>query len=96
MRSDFAEPLNIGSDEMVTIDQLVDVVEAIAGIKLVRRYNLDAPKGVRGRNSDNTLVSQVLGWVPTTPLRSGMEKTYAWVYEQVKERAERLAIDAAA
>ena len=96
MRSDFAEPLNIGSDEMVTIDQLVDVVEAIAGIKLVRRYNLDAPKGVRGRNSDNTLVSQVLGWVPTTPLHSGMEKTYAWVYEQVKERAERLAIDAAA
>ena len=96
MRSDFAEPLNIGSDEMVSIDQLVDVVEAIAGIKLVRRYNLDAPKGVRGRNSDNTLVSQVLGWVPTTPLRSGMEKTYAWVYEQVKERAERLAIDAAA
>src|SRR5215208_6574026 len=96
MQSDFVEPLNIGSDEMVSIDQLVDIVEAIAGVKLVRRYNLDAPKGVRGRNSDNTLVSRVLGWVPTTPLQRGMEKTYAWVYEQVKERAERLAMAAAA
>jgi nucleoside-diphosphate-sugar epimerase len=96
MRSDFVEPLNIGSDEMVSIDQLADVVEAIAGVKLVRRYNLDAPTGVRGRNSDNALVPRsVLGWAPTAPLRSGMEKTYAWVYEQV-ERAERLAMDAAA
>lgn len=96
MQSDFAEPLNIGSDEMVSIDQLADIVEAIAGVKLARRYNPDAPKGVRGRNSDNTLVSRVLGWTPTTKLRSGMETTYAWVYEQVKERADRLAMAAAA
>ncbi|HEX2152012.1 MAG TPA: NAD-dependent epimerase/dehydratase family protein [Stellaceae bacterium] len=96
MQSDFAEPLNIGSDEMVSINQLVDIVEAIAGVKLARRYDLDAPKGVRGRNSDNTLVSRVLGWAPTTPLQRGMETTYAWVYDQVKERAERLAMAAAA
>lgn len=96
MQSGFAEPLNIGSDEMVSIDQLADIVEAIAGVKLARRYNLDAPKGVRGRNSDNTLVSRVLGWTPTTKLQRGMETTYAWVYEQVKERADRLAMAAAA
>jgi nucleoside-diphosphate-sugar epimerase len=88
MQSDFAEPLNIGSDEMVSINQLVDVVEEIAGVKLTRRYDLDAPKGVRGRNSDNTLIAQVLNWAPSVPLRVGMEKTYAWIYDQVKARAE--------
>jgi len=87
MQSDFVEPLNIGSDEMVSINQLVDIVEEIAGVKLARRYDPSAPKGVRGRNSDNTLISEVLGWAPATPLRDGMEKTYAWVYDQVKARA---------
>jgi GDP-D-mannose 3',5'-epimerase len=88
MDSDYAEPLNIGSDEMVSINQLVDMVEDIAGVKLTRSYNLDAPKGVRGRNSDNTLVRRVLGWAPSTKLKGGMEKTYRWIYDQVKARAE--------
>jgi nucleoside-diphosphate-sugar epimerase len=69
---------------MVSINQLVDVVEDIAGIKLQRRYKLDAPKGVRGRSSDNTLINKLLGWEPSVPLRIGLEKTYAWIYDQMK------------
>lgn len=88
MDSDFADPLNIGSDEMVSINQLVDIVEEIAGIKLKRTYQLDAPKGVRGRNSDNTLIRKVLGWAPSIKLKDGMEKTFHWIYDQVKARAE--------
>jgi GDP-D-mannose 3',5'-epimerase len=88
MHSDFVDPLNIGSDEMVSINQLVDIVEEIAGIRLKRTYKLDAPLGVRGRNSDNTLVRQVLGWAPSISLHDGMEKTYRWIYQQVKARAE--------
>ncbi len=83
MASDVREPLNIGSDELVTINQLLDIVEEIAGVKLRRRYNLNAPRGVRGRSSDNTLVKQKLGWAPTTRLRDGMEKTYRWIYDQM-------------
>jgi len=88
MNSDFSEPLNIGSDEMVSVNQLVDIVEEVAGVKLKRRYNLDAPKGVRGRNSDNTLIREVLGWAPSIALRDGMDRTYRWVYDQVKARME--------
>jgi nucleoside-diphosphate-sugar epimerase len=88
LHSDAEEPLNVGSDELVTINQLVDLVEEIAGMKLKRRYNLDAPKGVRGRNSDNTLIRAVLGWSPSTPLRTGMEQTYRWIYDQAKARQE--------
>jgi GDP-D-mannose 3',5'-epimerase len=77
------EPINLGSAEGVTINQLVDVVEDIAGIKLKRRYNLDAPKGVNGRNSDNTLIKKVFGWEPDTKLRDGMERTYRWIYDQM-------------
>jgi nucleoside-diphosphate-sugar epimerase len=77
------DPINLGSDEGVTINQLVDVVEDIAGIKLKRKYNLDAPKGVNGRNSDNTLIKKVFNWEPPTKLRDGMEKTYAWIYDQM-------------
>ncbi|GAB6053411.1 NAD-dependent epimerase/dehydratase family protein [Magnetospira thiophila] len=84
MASDVLEPLNVGSDELVSINGLVDLVEGFAGIKLQRHYNLDAPKGVRGRNSDNTLIQQKLGWAPSIPLAVGMEKTYRWVYDQVK------------
>jgi GDP-D-mannose 3',5'-epimerase len=87
MESDVVEPINIGSDEMVTINQLVDLVEEIAGVRLKRTYKLDAPKGVRGRNSDNTLIKATLGWVPSIPLRWGMEKTYRWIYDQVSARA---------
>jgi nucleoside-diphosphate-sugar epimerase len=83
MASDITEPLNLGSAELVTINQLVDIVEEIAGVHLTRRYKLDAPKGVRGRNSDNTLIQERLGWEPNTPLAEGMEKTYAWIYDQL-------------
>lgn len=78
--------INLGSSELVTINQLVDCVEAIAGIKVKRTYNLEAPKGVRGRNSDNTLIQKLLGWEPSTPLKQGLEKTYAWIYDQLKGR----------
>jgi GDP-D-mannose 3',5'-epimerase len=88
MESSVAEPLNIGSDELVTINELVDIVEEIAEVRLKRRYKLDAPKGVRGRNSDNTLIRQRLGWAPSTPLKDGMAATYRWVYDEVKARAE--------
>jgi nucleoside-diphosphate-sugar epimerase len=83
MASDYAEPLNLGSDQLVTINQLVDIVEAIAGVKLRRRYKLDAPKGVRGRNSDNTLIQSSLGWAPAISLENGLEKTYQWIYDQM-------------
>ena len=84
MHSDFLEPINIGSDELVSINQLVDIVEGIAGIKVRRTYKLDAPKGVRGRNSDNTLIKQVLDWAPPTSLQTGLEATYSWIYNQMR------------
>jgi GDP-D-mannose 3',5'-epimerase len=84
MESDIVEPINIGSSEMVTINQLVDIAEELAGIKLKRKYNLDAPKGVRGRSSDNTLIKSRLGWEPSIPLQIGLEKTYAWILDQMK------------
>lgn len=83
MRSDIDEPLNLGSEELVTINRLVDIVEEIAGIRLMRHYNLDAPKGVRGRNSDNTLILEKLGWAPGVRLRDGMEQTYRWIHDQM-------------
>lgn len=83
MNSDFVEPINVGSAEMVSINQLVSIVEDIGGIKLERRYKLDAPKGVRGRNSDNALIREVLGWEPSIPLRAGLEKTYAWIWDEL-------------
>jgi GDP-D-mannose 3', 5'-epimerase len=95
MQSNFIEPLNIGSDEMVSINQLVDIVENIAGIRLKRVYKRDAPLGVRGRNSDNNLISKILHWAPSTKLADGMEKTYRWVYQQAEARAEGRAFVAA-
>jgi nucleoside-diphosphate-sugar epimerase len=83
MHSRVEEPLNLGSDRLVTINQLVDIVEAMAGVKLRRRYVLDAPKGVRGRNSDNTLIRQRLGWAPRISLEEGLEKTYRWIHDQM-------------
>jgi len=82
MHSDLTEPINLGSSELVTINGLVDLVEDIAGIELKRTYNLDAPKGVNGRNSDNTMIRDYFDWEPSIRLRDGMEKTYAWIYEQ--------------
>jgi nucleoside-diphosphate-sugar epimerase len=83
LASDIVEPLNLGSDELVTINQLVDLAEDIAGIKLKRKYDVKAPRGVNGRNSDNTLIKQSLGWAPGVQLRDGLEKTYRWIYDQI-------------
>jgi GDP-D-mannose 3',5'-epimerase len=77
--SDIHEPINLGSSELVTINKLVDIVEEIAGIQLKRTYNLNAPKGVNGRNSDNTKIKQYLGWEPSIRLKDGMAQTYAWI-----------------
>jgi nucleoside-diphosphate-sugar epimerase len=86
MDSGVDEPLNIGSSQLVTINGLVDIVEEIADVKLDRRYNLDAPQGVRGRNSDNTLVRERLGWEPTTSLEEGLGETYRWIYDEMASR----------
>jgi GDP-D-mannose 3',5'-epimerase len=83
MDSDIDEPINLGSNELVSINQLVDIIEKIAGIEVARRYVLDAPKGVRGRNSDNTLIRRHLGWEPGIRLEVGLEKTYRWIYDQM-------------
>jgi nucleoside-diphosphate-sugar epimerase len=83
MYSNILEPINLGSSEMVSINGLVDIVEEIAGVKLGRKYDLDAPKGVRGRNSDNTLIKKHLGWEPSISLRTGMKKTYDWIKDQM-------------
>ena len=80
---DVPGPLNIGSNELVSINQLVDIVEEIAGVRLKRTYNLRAPKGVNGRNSDNTRIQKILGWQPSISLREGMEKTYRWIYDKM-------------
>lgn len=81
--SDIDEPINLGSSELVTINQLVDLAEDIAGIKLKRSYDLGAPKGVNGRNSDNTMILERLGWEPTIRLRDGLEKTYRWIEQEI-------------
>ncbi|HYK39805.1 MAG TPA: NAD-dependent epimerase/dehydratase family protein, partial [Candidatus Eremiobacteraceae bacterium] len=91
MQSNIVDPINLGSSEAVSINQLVDMAEEIAGIKLKRKYKLDAPKGVNGRNSDNNLIQQLLGWQPDTPLRVGLEKTYRWIYDQYKLREKACA-----
>ena len=81
-----ATPINLGSSELVSINELVSIVEEIAGIKLERHYQLDAPKGVAGRNSDNTFIESVLGWEPRTPLRNGMATTYKWIKGEYEAR----------
>jgi nucleoside-diphosphate-sugar epimerase len=86
MASDVSEPINIGSNQLVTVNRLVDIVEEIAGARLERRYNLDAPKGVRGRNSDNTLIRARLGWEPSIRLEVGLERTYRWIFDQMAAR----------
>jgi nucleoside-diphosphate-sugar epimerase len=87
MDSELDLPINVGSSEMVTINELVDIAEEISGIKVRRNYNLSAPKGVRGRNSDNTLILERLGWEPSTSLKDGLEQTYGWIYDQVSSVA---------
>jgi nucleoside-diphosphate-sugar epimerase len=81
-----ATPINLGSNELISINALVSMLEEIAGINLERHYDLNAPRGVAGRNSDNTFIQQILGWEPDTPLRKGMERTYAWIKQQYADR----------
>jgi GDP-D-mannose 3', 5'-epimerase len=88
MDSDIHVPVNLGSSEMVSINQLVDMVEDIARVKLKRTYDLSAPRGVTGRNSDNTFIKKCLNWEPSIPLREGLEKTYAWIYDQYVAREQ--------
>jgi GDP-D-mannose 3',5'-epimerase len=90
MRSDYPHPLNLGSEELVTIDALVDMVCEIAGKNLRKRYAPGKPQGVRGRCSDNTLLRQVLGWEPTIPLREGLVPTYRWIEQQLRETPSTL------
>ena len=84
--SDVREPLNLGSSELISINQLVDMAEEIGGIKLRREHDLDAPKGVRGRNSDNTRIKQLFDWEPSTPFREGLAEVYAWIEQQYTQR----------
>jgi nucleoside-diphosphate-sugar epimerase len=88
MASDIEEPINLGSREMVTINDLVDIVEEIADVSLTRRYDVFAPKGVRGRNSDNEMIRARLGWEPSISLRRGLKRTYLWIYDQVSAAME--------
>jgi GDP-D-mannose 3',5'-epimerase len=91
LESDILEPINLGSDELVTINQLVDIAEEIAGVKLKRKYKLDAPKGVNGRNSDNTMILEQLKWEPSIRLRDGLEKTYRWIEEEMRSGTKSYA-----
>ena len=86
MASDHVDPLNLGRAELVSINGLLEIIEGIAGIKLKRNYDLSKPQGVRGRNSDNTLIKQTLGWEPEVNLSTGLEKTYHWIKEQYERR----------
>jgi nucleoside-diphosphate-sugar epimerase len=81
-----ATPVNLGSSELISVDELVTLVEEIAGVKLERRYDLTAPRGVAGRNSDNTFIRSVLGWEPSTPFREGLRETYRWIEQQYYDR----------
>jgi GDP-D-mannose 3',5'-epimerase len=83
--SDVEEAINLGSDELTTINGLVEMVEEIGGVKFAHKHNLNAPKGVNGRNSDNTLINQYLAWEPGIRLRDGMERTYRWINEEYQK-----------
>jgi len=83
MRTEEHEPINLGSDRMVSINELVDIVAGIAGKRVVKRYAPAKPQGVRGRNSDNTRLRRVLGWEPQIPLEEGLARTYRWIREQL-------------
>ncbi len=95
MRSDYHEPLNLGQDRMVTINQIADIIAEIAGISIIKKH-VPGPQGVRGRNSDNTRLRQVLGWAPEISLEEGLARTYAWIEEQVRARLEGHATPQAA
>jgi nucleoside-diphosphate-sugar epimerase len=84
--SDVTEPINIGSSELVSINGLIDIVQSIAGIQVERDHDLTAPQGVRGRNSDNTLIQELMGWEPSISLKDGLTRTYEWVEQQLLAR----------
>jgi nucleoside-diphosphate-sugar epimerase len=84
MRSEYAHPLNLGTDELVTVNQLVDLVAEVAGKRVVKRHDRSKPQGVRGRNSDNTKLRQVLGWEPQISLREGLVPTYRWIESELR------------
>jgi nucleoside-diphosphate-sugar epimerase len=88
MRSDYPEPLNLGQDRMITINELVDIVARIAGKRVRRVHDLGKPQGVRGRNSDNTRLRRVLGWEPQVSLEDGLARTYRWIEAQLRGRRE--------
>jgi GDP-D-mannose 3',5'-epimerase len=88
LQSDITHPLNLGSEELVTVNQLVELVSKIAGVQVTVEHDLSAPQGVRGRNSDNTLIREELGWEPSITLVDGLTRTYEWVYNQVKAKYE--------
>jgi GDP-D-mannose 3',5'-epimerase len=88
-QSDHPHPLNLGTDELISVDDLVDLISRIAGKTLVKRHDLDKPQGVRGRNSDNSRLRAVLGWEPPTPLADGLRSTYGWIETQLRE-ADRI------
>jgi GDP-D-mannose 3', 5'-epimerase len=83
MRSDYSAPLNLGTDELVTVDELVDIIAEIAGKSVTKRHDTSKPQGVRGRNSDNSRLRTVLGWEPKTPLRQGLIPTYRWIEQRM-------------
>jgi GDP-D-mannose 3', 5'-epimerase len=87
MRSDYCEPLNLGQDRMISINDLVDMVAKIAGKKIYKRYDVNKPQGVKGRNSDNTRLREVLGWEPAVSLEEGLAKTYSWIAGELKKRS---------
>ena len=87
MESDFSDPINLGRSELVSINQLIDMISEIAGVEVEREHNLDAPQGVRGRNSDNSLILDKLKWEPEVDLKTGLAKTYAWIEEQIEREA---------
>ena len=92
MDSEILEPINLGSDELITINGLAEMVEEIAGVTLEHEHNLSAPKGVNGRNSDNTKIQQYLGWAPGIRLRDGMEKTFAWIEAEYQKKHAAAAV----
>jgi nucleoside-diphosphate-sugar epimerase len=85
MESEYAEPLNLGQDRMVTINELVDIVAGIAGKRVYKQHDLEKPQGVRGRNSDNTRLREVLGWEPRVSLEDGLARTYQWIAGQLRQ-----------
>jgi len=94
MASDYAEPLNLGTDRLVTINELIDLVSDVAGKKLNKQHDLSKPQGVRGRNSDNTLLNRVLGWEPTIQLEEGLQITYRWIESELRKAGRLPAVAA--